>query len=330
MSNTSLLKALYSNSRPELIQKIASILSPETKQIADAFYKYMQIREESSGFLDNEIVQTRLRASMQQWLEQLFVIRDSEEEVDKYVERQIFIGNKHARINLSLTAMQVGTTAIKREIFRRLIHSTLDPNELTEAIVFIDELIDITISVMNQAFVTDMVSDAKDQQTLKMQAIGFDMALQSESLRASLFDWHRQIIRILYEGAHDTGKIPSIKRTNFGLWVMHKGDILFSGAAEIQQLKVITEDMDRTFNQALLHCEAPTSEEFKTALAVIDKHTENASDILGLMTDRSLTLEGGRDQLTKFLIAGSCELSCKGKLKAVYPPGKHSLYYCST
>ncbi len=299
MSRNSLLKLLYSNTKSELIDKIATIILPETEKIADSFYKYMQVREESAHYLDNNTVQTRLRASMKEWLENLLIKRSTDEETEEFIERQQYIGSRHARISLSLSAMQIGTAAIKREIFCRIIQSGMNSGELTDAIVFIDELVDLSISAMNQAYVTDMVSDAKDQQTLKMQAIGFDMALQSESLRASLFDWHRQIIRILFEGGHDATGIPSIRRTNFGLWVMHKGDLLFSGAAEIQHLKEITNEIDITFHQAMQFCGNPASEDLKNTLTKIDKLIENASDTLGLMTDRSLTLEGGRDQLTR-------------------------------
>lgn len=299
MSNISLLKLLYSNIDRERIESIGTIILPETDQISDSFYRYMQSREESAHYLNNKLVETRLRNSMKRWLDDLFVYRATEEQVEAYIQQQVSVGNRHARINLSLSAMQIGTTTLKREIFRRLIHAKMTPETLTESIIFVDELIDITISIMNQAFVTDMVSDAKDQQTLKIQAIGFDMALQSESLRASLFDWHRQIIRILFEGGGETGRIPSIRRTSFGLWVMHKGDLLFSGAAEIQQLKEITAEIDSAFDQALQLCKTPASVEFKNSLSRIDKYIEFASDTLGLMTDRSLTLEGGRDQLTR-------------------------------
>ncbi|MFH2129419.1 MAG: protoglobin domain-containing protein, partial [bacterium] len=150
MSSNSLLKQLLSNANPELIDKISSIIKPDAEEIADSFYKYVQLREESAKYLDNMLVQTKLRSSMKQWLEDLFVTRSTDTDVDKYIERQIFIGNRHARINLPIPAMQIGPSTIKREIFRRVILSEMSPQELTEAIVFIDELIDITISVMNQ------------------------------------------------------------------------------------------------------------------------------------------------------------------------------------
>lgn len=296
--DVSAFRNLMARISPDLHQQIERVLADASFQIVSSFYTLMIDRPESAGFLNHNTVEARLGAALTGWLTSLYRERD-EAATRRYVERQIEVGDIHARINVPLAAIQNGTTILKKQIFRAIIGSTLDRDVLADVIIHLDEMIDLTMGLMNRCFIRDMMADARDQQSLKLQAIGMDMALQTEGLRTSLFDWHRQILRLLYEDEIRVEKIPSIKRTNLGLWVTHKGELLFPGASEIIQLKHTLDQIDENFTKLIEAKLKLRSDDIRRFLSVIDEYVVTAAGVLAAMTGQTLALEGGKDPLTK-------------------------------
>jgi len=293
-----LLRELLSNLDIKTLRLISEVLKPQAKNVADEFYRIMLSHPECSQFLTNEKVENHLKQAMTDWLISL-VNSLSRDEIESFIHRQIEIGNKHARINIPLIAISIGTSVLKQSLFRIILDSSIPRNLLADTVILLDKLIDHSISVMNRTYFTNLLSDAQDQQALRLQSLGMDMALQTEALRSSLFDWHRQILGLLMDTNIDLTQIPSVKRTNFGLWVQHKGDLLFSGSEELIKLKLTMQLIDETFNKALDIRSDGLSDCLREHLKEIDELVTSSTTILGSITEQTLALEGGRDPLTK-------------------------------
>ncbi|MCG8615012.1 MAG: GGDEF domain-containing protein [Desulfobacterales bacterium] len=284
-------------------QTLLALIGPELQSkaaaIAETFYSHMLHHPESAPFLNHDIVEKKLKASMTQWIDHLFKPRKTREEIDGFIQRQVEVGTRHARINIPLTAINIGTTVLKKEFFRHVVASSISRDRLGDAIILIDEIIDHTMAVINHVYLGELVQDARDRQSLKMHAIGVDMALQTESLRSALFDWHRQILRVLIDPKVNPDKIPSIRKTDFGLWVFHKADLMFPGLEEVVKLKNYVTRIDTAISAAITHRTEGWSKAIETLLSEVDDHVTGATSVLGLITERSLAMETGRDSLTK-------------------------------
>jgi len=293
-----LLRNLLSNLDPHSISELSRVLTPKAELIAEDFYRNMLSHPESSGFLSNEKVEGHLKPSMTHWIMSL-VSSLSKDEIEGFIHNQIEIGNKHARINIPLIAIHIGTSVLKQSLFRTILDSDIQRNQLADVVILLDNLVDQSIAVMNRTYFTDLLSDAQDQQALKLQSLGMDMALQTEALRSSLFDWHRQVLGLLMDAKIELNQIPSVKRTNFGLWVQHKGDLLFPGSNEISKLKQLMEKIDDVFNNAVNIRPDGLTEQMRHYMKTIDDHVTSSTAVLGSITEQTLALEGGRDPLTK-------------------------------
>lgn len=296
---TLFLRDTLSGADQALLGLIAPVVDEAAPEIAGTFYDHMLYHPESAPFLNHEIVQKQLKTAMTDWIRTLFKPGRAPKEIQAFITRQVDIGNRHARINIPMTAITIGTSVLKRELFRHIVSSKIDRNTLAEAIILTNEVIDHAMAVINFVYMGEIVQDARDRQSLKLHSIGVDMALQTESLRASLFDWHRQILRILIDQTVRPDKIPSIRKTDFGLWVYHKGDLMFPGLEEIVKLKEAVSFIDASVSKALARRGQGWSTALEGLLNEIDDRVTSATAILGVITDRTMAMEGGRDSLTK-------------------------------
>lgn len=282
----------------ETMGRVSAILAGEEGDVSDIFFKCLLERPESAIFLGDDLVEQHLKPSLRRWIGALIAVR-TQGDLDRFLNVQKEIGARHARIALPMQELQVGMSVIRRELSRRLAAGCTSCRELGEAIIAVDSLIDLSVSVLSQVYVADVVADARNSQALNLQATGIDMALQTEGLRASLFDWHRQILSLLMAKETDRDRFPAIRRTNFGLWVLHKGDLMFPGSPEIKLLEQIVRTIDERFDKIFGsrdHLDLPG---YQRLIDDVENEVTAATAILSAMTDRTLAMEGGRDSLTK-------------------------------
>jgi diguanylate cyclase len=283
---------------PNIMIYISSIISGYGLDISNIFYETLMSRPESLMFLDSDLVEKRLKPALAEWIESFISLRNKEDFLH-FLAVQKEIGARHARIALPMQELQIGMSLIKQELSGRLVAGNNSRSELAEAIMTVDALIDLTMAAMSRVYVADVVADARNSQALNLQATGMDMALQTEGLRASLFDWHRQVLLLLIAEESERDRFPAIRRTSFGLWVLHKGELMFPGSPEIKLLEKIIRNIDDRFDALFGVRHEIESVTYRQMIKEIDSEVTAATAILSSMTDRTLAMEGGRDTLTK-------------------------------
>lgn len=295
--NQQLLATAYEKADPEIMVITREVIASSAQEIAAKFYEILQQTETAARVLSNELVESRLRPSMANWIISLFESRSAEEIVE-FVERQERIGQAHARINISLADMNHATAIIKEETFRLLVNSSLDRSQLAESLVLASHLIDRSLALLNDAFVGDIVTNAKFSQSLKLLSSGPNLALQCERLRASLFDWSRKSLGSLFGSSSDARRVPSISHTDFGLWVQHKGSLLMDDSEEVSALRNLMTEMDNIFNEAINLRDQDKTESLRAIVKDLDSAITRATWLLAEISERSLALDGGKDPLT--------------------------------
>ena len=264
-----------------------------------AFLAELGRDEELSGFFENDEVASRLGWVFRLWLTELFLYPRDGDDVAGLVARQVEVGKRHAAVNVPMSAMHKAIAVLKREMFQHVVASGSESARTTQTILYVNGMIDWAIGVINRVCVRDMLTDARDLETLKFQVSSIDIALQTESLRASLFDWHRQILGLLYDEKLQSDCLPALRRTNLGLWILHKGELVLPNTICIAQLRDIVNQVDSHVQQAVRERGTVSPRDFRAALSAIDQYVNTAASILGTISDHMLTLEGGRDPLTK-------------------------------
>lgn len=283
---------------PEVMAYISENLGDCADDVSVLFFDYLRNRTESSIFLNDVLIGQHLRPALADWIRGVLALRVSDD-VSGFLDRQKGIGARHARISLPIQELQIGMFWIKRELSRRLVDWASDRRVLADAIMMLDGLFDMAFAAMSHVYVADVVADARNSQALNLQATGIDMALQTEGLRASLFDWHRQVLLLLIAEESQRDRFPAIRRTGFGLWVLHKGELLFPGSTEIKLLERIVTTIDDRFDRLFGTRSAVDRSIYRQLIDDVDAEVTAATAILSSMTDRTLAMEGGRDTLTK-------------------------------
>jgi diguanylate cyclase len=281
-----------------VIRRVSEMISESALEIGQEFFDFLMSRPESARLLSQALIETYLKPSVTGWLQALLALR-SQDDLDRFIALQKEMGLRHARISLPIAEMQVGMSLIRRTICNRLARGFADCRELARAVTAVDSLVDLSIISLSQIYVADVVADARSSQALNLQATGIDMALQTEGLRASLFDWHRQILSLLIAKESNRDRFPAIRRTNFGLWVLHKGDLMFPGSTEVRLLERIVRAIDERFDSLFTASGEVEESVYRRLIEDIEEEVTAATAILSAMTDRTLAMEGGRDALTK-------------------------------
>jgi diguanylate cyclase len=94
-------------------EAVAEVVRNGAETLTEEFYERMMRSGRASGFLDQARVQKRLRASLRQWMVDLF-FTVTEDAVAATIRRQVEVGAVHARIRLPIDLIPSGIRILKR------------------------------------------------------------------------------------------------------------------------------------------------------------------------------------------------------------------------
>lgn len=104
---------LFSVTAHPIREAIANVVREGADTLTEDFYSRMQTHPRAASFLDQERVQRRLRASLRQWMIDLFGTLEIEQ-ISPAIRRQIEVGAVHARIRLPIDLIPSGIRLLKR------------------------------------------------------------------------------------------------------------------------------------------------------------------------------------------------------------------------
>ena len=187
-------------------------------------------------FLASELVDSRLRASMADWVRELLVPRDEDQEV-AFGERQDQIGLVHARIGVPMSLVANGMTILKREFARRIEQVVEDRATLLETLLEANARLDEALSQINQSYLSHALTNERNDQSMRLQIISHNLAVECERLRSALFNWmRRQLLSLYSDDPAASIKTNSVRRSEIGLWITHKAELLFPDMSETVEL----------------------------------------------------------------------------------------------
>src|SRR5690606_35097534 len=101
---------------------------------------------------------------------------------------------------------------------------------------------DIAIEIMSQAFVKDARESAQTDEAYRAFTLSHDFPLERESQRAALMEWSQSLLFNLYSNS-DSSFHP-LASSDFGLWLQHKADLMFSNSGTSENIRRNVEHID--------------------------------------------------------------------------------------
>lgn len=291
------LWGLWSVTSPQVQSQVRQTIDNDADAIARHFYKVLMDDPVAGAFLDHDIVRTRLRASMAAWLQQIFSVATQDDCV-AITRRNFDVGMVHARINLPLGLVNTGMRVIKKDICRRVVeqHGAVDSERL-DAVLFVGEVLDLVVDNMHEAYMDDLLSSVRNQQSLKMFMTGQNLALESERLKTNLFDWMRQVMISQFDD-NGPAEVPALSGSEFGMWLAHKAEFTFGPVDDLERLREKSAGIETCIAEAQkINNGAPTS----GFLRDLNNRVSEVAYLLTALTSRAVELESGRDTLTRLL-----------------------------
>lgn len=290
-------RRLLADASPSTRERVARTVLPMADHLSDRFYSAMQADEAAGQILDHQLVNRRLHASMARWVRQLFDLQSQAADV---VAVQYRTGEVHARVGVPMEMVTQGARVLKRSISEQLMRGEMTRQELVEAMLFVHELVDLAVVIMNAAYSRDTDRIARSDEAYRLFFLSQNMKAERERQKSQLLEWAQQILVQYYWDAPGEAGTGGFKQSPFGMWLQHKASLLFEDAPELLQIESRTLAIeDELLPQLRRQREEPALA--RQVVARITQHIDHIKALLGAMFDRYIELEDGRDDLTNLL-----------------------------
>jgi len=288
-------EALIAQAGAEVRQAAAELVGRGAAAGADAFYQALQAHPDARTLLTSQMVNERLRRSLEGWLGQLF--RREAGDVTALLAVQEQIGRIHARIRVPVHAVLHGARVLKRELALQGADGAGLPAGLASRVrQYIYVTIDLAVEAMSKAFSSDMQAAAETDGIYHAVTVSQDMPLERETQRAALLEWSQRLLFDLCRGQPSSS--GQLAGSAFGMWMRHKGSLLFRGLPELAKVEALMARVDQEVLPAL----SPEASGLNTpALQELNAALGDIGYLVDGMFAALENMEGGRDPLTRTL-----------------------------
>ncbi len=249
-SNAQAWQAVYSSVDAYTRGQVAAVVSDSANELVDAFYSTLLADAEAGPRLSHEIVATRLHKGMKGWLKGLLCVRE-QGDIAALMAVQKKVGEVHARVHIPIHLVMAGARILKNEIALRLRASDLDGVAASVATQYVCNLFDLAIEQMSRAFMRDINRGARNDEAYRLFALGQNISTERERQRAALLEWSQAVLIGLHYRAPEQ-VLPRLAASEFGLWLQHKGGVLFESAPALRQITEAVARLDDVVLPSLL------------------------------------------------------------------------------
>lgn len=276
--------------------KARALLATVARTHADAlvgqFYSTFLAHDDASSFLSHSVVNERLSSPLRTWLLDLIEV-DPLSDLTEFDNRQVFIGQIHARLKIPNNLVMEGMTLLKTQISLEVAALSDDHALTTQTIILLDELIDYAMRLMTAAYVSDTKRRVQTDEAFRLFSLGQDVNLERETQRAALMEWSESVLFGLL-GQGGSVSVNPLSSSPFGLWVRHRGAVLFHASPLLASIEALMCEID---SKVLPTVAANAAE----AIVALRLRIDEIKYLLSDLFQTAASLENGRDPLTRAL-----------------------------
>jgi len=291
------LNQLYTKENHKTLELIAKQIMPKASEIAEDFYGVMLANSNTALFLTNIDVQVRLKSTMIVWINQLFEVPVGKQEMEERIQQQITVGHTHARIDLPMNLVDFGARTLKTSMTKHLLISDIDEELKAAGVNMIHQLMDTMIALINESYLSDIVINEKNAQAFRMHVTSKVLAFDCERLRSSLLEWMRDLLTKLCDEDVDRSTLIELRHSDFGLWLIHKGELILVGRTELPKLLDFVKFADDVVEKLAIL--SPTDKkELNDILTELNEQVSKVIWLLDSISKEMQDIDNGRDSLT--------------------------------
>lgn len=298
-SNAQAWQAVYSSVDAYTRGQVAAVVSDSAIELVDAFYSTLLADAEAGPRLSHEIVSSRLHKGMKSWLKGLLCVRD-QGDIAALMATQKKVGEVHARVHIPIHLVMAGARILKNEIAQRLRASDLDGMAASVATQYVCNLFDLAIEQMSRAFMRDINRGARNDEAYRLFALGQNISTERERQRAALLEWSQAVLIGLHYRAPEQ-VLPRLAASEFGLWLQHKGGVLFESAPALTQITEAVTRLDDVVLPRLLQSGQADLPSLPDQVRELQELVARIKHLLNGLFDMVAEIESGSDPLTNVL-----------------------------
>lgn len=273
---------------------LAMIVEQTAPPLVERFYRILEDDEDAGKFLSHEMVQSRLRHTLRGWLQDLFP-RGGRPDFMAMAERQTIVGEIHARINLPLRQVYRAWRMLNAGVASGIVTSGLPPETVATLLHLSSDTMNIAVEIMGAAYARVNVRAQRNEEAYRLFSLGQNLAQEREAQRAAIAEWVQNTLFAIASEA-DAAAIVPLRASEFGLWLSHRGSIVFSGMAELGQVSAAVDEVDDIILPAVRQ-----RRDLGTTIARLQARINAIKSLLGECFNAAARIEGGRDPLTRML-----------------------------
>lgn len=224
----------------EFIQQHVTVLVAE-------FYRQMMQEQEASYFLSDELVRSRLKNALQQWLLDSFAV-PFKQDFKAIVAKQLKVGEVHARIGVPSWLIIRGIREIQRKSFAFFLQTP--QADVLAAADYMTQVLSLAAEIMCRTYEAKVEIHNDMKHTYRLFSAMQDVAVQKDRQRGCLLDWENEL---MFKAFSDQSQLfhPPLSKSEFGLWFIHKAAYAFASAEQVEFIIQRIYEVDQ-LNQQML------------------------------------------------------------------------------
>ncbi|QIO08321.1 diguanylate cyclase [Acinetobacter lanii] len=270
------------------------LIKRHSPEFVSEFYKLMMAEQNASCFLTDEMVQSRLRSTLNTWLLDSFEV-PFKQNFEDIVKKQLVAGEVHSRIGVPSWLIMHGMRQIKKKVMQFLKQDQVE-NALAVA-DYIVQILCFASEIMCRTYEAKVEVHNDVKHSYRLFSAMQDVAVQKDKQRGSLLDWENELMYKVF--SDNTAIIHSkLSKSEFGLWFIHKAAYAFSSSDQVEVIVDLIHKVDDLNDQII------GEQNRSDALTYIQRIREKNRQILLLIEQLFQVAEyinSGNDSLTQLL-----------------------------
>ena len=220
--------------------------------------------------------------------------------IEALVRRQEEVGEQLARIGYPAHAISSSMRKFKQMYIRHLAAENLPRPQMLDAALFAVALVDLSLELRQIGYQRCVASQARINEAYRLHSLGQNLAMERERQRGLLMEWGHKLFSSFHQQQGSDG-LPYLWKSDFGLWINHKGRIVFE---QETLLESVIDAVDRIDTQLVPALEQASLGDTNTVRKLSRRIEEELSAIkfgLNSLFEKHLEIENGRDPLTQLL-----------------------------
>ena len=213
-------------------QYTLSFVQQNVEALVIAFYQQMLKDEESAQYFTNDLIQQRLKDTLNAWLIQTFSV-PLNGEFAAAIEKQLLVGRVHARVGIPSWLIIRGVREIQRQVFE--LQRLDDKINLQRINSYFMQIMGFASEVMCRSYEINVVKSQEVKHSYRLFSAMQDVAVQKDRQRGSLLDWENEL---MFKAFSDQVEFhhSALSKSEFGLWFIHKASYAFTGSDQVQEI----------------------------------------------------------------------------------------------